>query len=212
MAVPKFQEIMLPMLRLAADEEIWSLAVAREELARHFQLTSEEQEEMLPSGRQARFANRVAWSKVYLERGGLLASPERAHFQITERGKDVLSNPPDGITIDFLSRYPEFQEFRNRTSKQGEAESQDTSGLDTPEEVLESAYVTIRKNLASDILERVKRCNPRFFEYLVVDLLLKMGYGRAGEGAGARVGQSGDEGIDGMNGTKLSPSDTSVMR
>jgi len=198
MAVPKFQEIMLPMLMLAADDKIWSLADAREELAKHFQLTSEEQEELLPSGRQARFANRVAWSKVYLERGGLLASPKRAHFQITERGKDVLSNPPEKITIDFLSQYPEFQEFRNRTSNQDETESQDTSGSDTPEEVLESAYVTIRKNLASDILERVKRCSPRFFEHLVVDLLLKMGYGRAGEGTGERVGQSGDEGIDGI--------------
>lgn len=198
MAVPKFQEIMLPMLRLAADEKIWSLADAREELTRYFQLTSEEQGELLPSGRQGRFANRVAWSKVYLERGGLLLSPERAHFQITERGKDVLSNPPEKITIDFLSRYPEFQEFRSRTSRQDEIASQDISGSDTPEEVLESAYVTIRKNLASDILERVKRCSPRFFEHLVVDLLLRMGYGRAGEGAGARVGQSGDEGIDGI--------------
>ena len=116
MAVPKFQEIMLPMLSLAADGRIWSLSDAREELAQHFLLTSDEQEELLPSGRQARFANRVAWSKVYLERGGLLASPERAHFQITDRGKDVLSNPPEKITIDFLSQYPEFQEFRNRSS------------------------------------------------------------------------------------------------
>jgi len=198
MAVPKFQEIMLPMLRLAADEKVWSIAQAREELTRHFQLTSEDQEELLPSRRQARYTNRVAWAKVYLERGGLLASPKRAHFRITERGKQVLSNPPAEINIDFLSQYPEFQDFRNRTSKQGEAESHEDSGSNTPEEVLESAYATIRKSLASDILDRVKSCSPRFFEYLVVDLLLRMGYGRAGTGAGSRVGQSGDEGIDGI--------------
>jgi restriction system protein len=198
MAVPKFQEIMLPMLNLAADEKIWALSDAREKLARHFQLTKEEQEELLPSGRQARFTNRVAWSKVYLQRGGLLSSPERAHFQITERGKNVLLNPPDQLSINFLSQYPEFQDFRNRSSIQENTESGDGNDSDTPEEILDSAYITIRKSLISDILERLKSSSPRFFEYLVVDLLLKMGYGRAGGGTGERVGQSGDEGIDGV--------------
>lgn len=197
MPIPKFQEITLPMLRLAADGQVWSLADAREELARHFQLTEEDLEELLPSGRQARFANRVAWAKVYLERGGLLSSPKRAHFQITDRGKEVLQNPPEEISIKFLSQYPEFQEFRSRSSKSTQDESDDESS-DTPEEILDSAYLTIRKNLASDVLERVKSCTPRFFEHLVVDLLLKMGYGRAGGGTGERVGQSGDEGIDGI--------------
>lgn len=198
MAVPKFQEIMLPMLNLAADDKVWALADAREELARHFQLTREEQEELLPSGRQSRFANRVAWAKVYLQRGGLLSSPERAHFQITKRGKDVLANPPEEISINFLSQYPEFQDFRNRSVKQDNPESGNENDSDTPEEILESAYITIRKSLISDLLDRVKSCSPRFFEYLVVDLLLKMGYGRAGGGTGERVGQSGDEGIDGI--------------
>lgn len=197
MAIPKFQEITLPMLKLAANGEVWSLTDAREELAKHFQLTEEELEELLPSGRQARFANRVAWAKVYLERGGLLSSPKRAHFQITERGREVLQNPPDEVSIKFLSQYPEFQEFRSRSSKNTEGESDDESS-DTPEETLESAYLTIRKNLASEVLERVKSCTPRFFEHLVVDLLLKMGYGRAGGGSGERVGQAGDEGIDGI--------------
>lgn len=197
MAIPKFQEITLPILKLAADGEVWSLADAREELAKHFQLTEEELEQLLPSGRQARFANRVAWAKVYLERGGLLSSPKRAHFQITERGREVLQDPPDEVSIKFLSQYPEFQEFRSRSSKSTEGESDDES-TDTPEETLESAYLTIRKNLASEVLERVKSCTPRFFEHLVVDLLLKMGYGRAGGGSGERVGQAGDEGIDGI--------------
>lgn len=197
MAIPKFQEITLPMLELATDGQVWSLADAREELAKHFRLTEEEIEELLPSGRQARFANRVAWAKVYLERGGLLSSPKRAHFQITDRGREVLQNPPEEISIKFLSQYPEFQEFRSRSSKSTEEESDDTES-DTPEEILESAYLTIRKNLASEVLERVKACTPRFFEHLVVDLLLNMGYGRAGGGSGERVGQAGDEGIDGI--------------
>lgn len=197
MAIPKFQEITLPMLKLAANGEVWSLADAREELANHFQLTEEELEELLPSGRQARFANRVAWAKVYLEQGGLLSSPKRAHFQITERGMEVLRDSPDEVSIKFLSQYPEFQEFRSRSTKSTQSESDDES-TDTPEETLESAYLTIRKNLASEVLERVKSCTPRFFEHLVVDLLLKMGYGRAGGGSGERVGQAGDEGIDGI--------------
>lgn len=197
MAIPKFQEITLPMLKLASDGQVWSLADAREELAKHFQLTEEEIEELLPSGRQARFANRVAWAKVYLERGGLLSSPKRAHFQITDRGREVLKSPPEEVSIKFLSQYPEFQEFRSRSSKNSEDESDDTES-NTPEETLESAYLTIRKNLASEVLERVKACTPRFFEHLVVDLLLNMGYGRAGGGTGERVGQAGDEGIDGI--------------
>lgn len=197
MAIPKFQEITLPMLKLAADGQVWSLADARAELAKHFQLTEEEIEELLPSGRQARFANRVAWAKVYLERGGLLSSPKRAHFQISDRGSEVLQSPPEEISIKFLSQYPEFQEFRSRSSKNSEDESDDTES-DTPEETLEAAYLTIRKNLATEVLERVKACTPRFFEHLVVDLLLNMGYGRAGGGSGERVGQAGDEGIDGI--------------
>ena len=197
MAIPKFQEITLPMLKLAADGQVWSLADAREELGKHFQLTEEEIEELLPSRRQARFANRVAWAKVYLERGGLLSSPKRAHFQISDRGREVLQSPPEEISIKFLSQYPEFQEFRSRSSKNSEDESDDTES-DTPEETLEAAYLTIRKNLASEVLERVKACTPRFFEHLVVDLLLNMGYGRAGGGSGERVGQAGDEGIDGI--------------
>ncbi|WP_018233471.1 restriction endonuclease [Thioalkalivibrio thiocyanodenitrificans] len=197
MAILKFQEITLPMLKLAADGEVWSLADAREEMAKHFQLTKEELEELLPSGRQARFSNRVAWAKVYLERGGLLSSPKRAHFQITERGREVLQDPSDEVSIKFLSQYPEFQEFRSRSSKNTEGETDDENS-DTPEETLESAYLTIRKNLASEVLERVKSCTPHFFEHLVVDLLLKMGYGRAGGGSGERVGQAGDEGIDGI--------------
>lgn len=196
MAIPNFQEITLPLLRLAADGEVHSLASSRGRLARHFALSDAEEEEMLPSGRQRRFANRVAWAKVYLERAGLLASPARGQFKITPRGRDVLAEPPEIVDIRFLERFPEFLDFRSR-SQASFAVQADTSEAATPEEALESAYQSLRAGLASELLERVKSASPRFFEQLVVELLLKMGYGRAG-GNGQTIGKAGDEGIDGI--------------
>lgn len=197
MAVPNFQQITLPMLQLAADGRVWTLVDARERLSEHFRMTTQEQEELLPSGRQTRFANRVAWAKVYLERGGLLSSPDRGCFQITSRGMEVLANPPEAISIQFLDQFPEFREFRSRSGR-GQEDRGAADDTETPEEILESSYLTIRRSLASELLMRVKSCSPRFFEQLVVELLLKMGYGRAGGGEGEAVGRSGDEGIDGI--------------
>lgn len=196
MAIPNFQEITLPLLRLAADGEVHSLAASRGQLARHFALSDAEEEEMLPSGRQRRFANRVAWAKVYLERAGLLASPARGQFKITPRGRDVLAEPPEIVDIRFLERFPEFLDFRSRSQALSAVQA-DTSEAATPEELLESAYQSLRAGLASELLERVKSASPRFFEQLVVELLLKMGYGRAG-GNGQTIGKAGDEGIDGI--------------
>lgn len=197
MPVPPFQEITLPLLKLAADEKTWSLAEARQELAKHFQLTLEEQEELLPSGKQARFSNRVAWAKVYLQRAGLLDSPDRGMFRITQRGKEVLTDPPPVISVKFLTSFPDFQDFQSKSESNGQSAT-DSEETETPEEVLESAYKTIRKNLASELLEKVKSCSPRFFEQLVIELLFNMGYGRAGGGLGEHVGAAGDEGIDGV--------------
>lgn len=196
MAIPTFQEITLPLLQLAKDDQVRSLASIRKQLAQHFKLTEAEEEELLPSGRQSRFANRVAWAKVYLERAGLLASPGRGQFQITTRGHEVLANPPSIIDIKYLERFPEFMEFRSKPQESlaVPAEAAETA---TPEEALEGAYQSIRAGLASELLERVKAASPRFFEQLVVELLLKMGYGRAG-GNGEAIGRSGDEGIDGV--------------
>lgn len=196
MTIPTFQEITLPMLQLAADEQVRALASARKELAQHFKLTPAEEQELLPSGRQSRFANRVAWAKVYLERGGLLSSPGRGQFQITDRGLKVLASPPPIIDVKFLESFPEFLVFRAKPHESSAApvEAAETA---TPEEALEAAYQTIRAGLASELLERVKAAPPRFFEQLVVELLLKMGYGRAG-GNGEAIGKSGDEGIDGV--------------
>jgi len=198
MAIPPFQEITLPLLRIAADGKTRSLVEVRPELVRHFALTDEEIDELLPSGRQRRFTNRVAWAKVYLERGGLLESPDRGQFRITPRGLEVLENPPTSISIKYLQRFPEFLEFQSRPKKSDTTDDSEEGDTQTPEEALDDAYQSIRSGLASELLSQVKAASPKFFEQLVVELLLKMGYGRAGGGAGEAIGKSGDEGIDGI--------------
>lgn len=196
MAIPTFQEITLPLLKIAGDGKVHVLAEVRMDLARHFGLSSAEEEELLPSGRQSRFANRVAWAKVYMQRGGLLSSPGRGRFQITERGREVLASPPAKVDIKFLERFPEFLEFRSR-APDSTAAATEVPDSTTPEEALEAAYLGIRAELAAELLGRVRTASPRFFEQLVVELLLKMGYGGTG-GVGEAIGRSGDEGIDGI--------------
>ena len=196
MAIPTFQDITLPLLNLSSDGQVRALASARKELAVHFKLTEAEEAELLPSGRQGRFANRVAWAKVYLERAKILSSPGRGRFEITPRGREILANPPEILDIKFMERFPEFREFRS-AHQESAVTPVEAPVSGTPEETLEAAYQSIRAGLASEILERVKLASPRFFELLVVELLLKMGYGRAG-GNGEAIGRSGDEGIDGV--------------
>ncbi len=201
MAVPDFQSLMLPLLRIAADGREHSLAEARDVLAGEFKLSDADREELLPSGRQPKFANRVAWAKSYLQQAGLLLSPRRGHFQLSDRGQAVLKSPPPRIDIKFLEQYPEFVDFR--TPKV------DVAGVlvdgpptqpepETPEEALEAAHLKMRVGLASELLSRVKAASPQFFEGLVVELLLKMGYGGSRRDAGQAIGRSGDEGIDGV--------------
>jgi restriction system protein len=189
------------MLRVAGDGKEHPLSEARARLAAEFKLTQAEQEELLPSGRQSRFANRVAWAKVYLEQAGLLVSPRRGQFLITDRGRDVLKTPPPRIDIKFLDQYPEFVEFR---TPKGEAEAPappappEAPDAETPEEALEAAHEKITASLATEVLARVKTGSAAFFEHLVVELLLKMGYGGSRADAGQAVGKAGDEGIDGV--------------
>jgi restriction system protein len=199
MPVPDFQSLMLPMLQLAKDDQIHSMSDARESLATHFNLSEADRAEMLPSGRQRRFDNRVAWAKVHLEQGGLITSPRRGHFTITDRGREVLGQDISRIDIGFLEKFEEFRQFRNTSNKNGSDEPIPvTSASETPEEVLERAYQTIRAELASELLTRIKSGSPEFFERLVVELLLKMGYGRSRAEAGRAIGGTGDEGIDGI--------------
>jgi len=187
---------MLPLLELAADGRVRSLAESRESLGTRFKLTAQEREQLLPSGSQPVFTNRVAWASVYLQQAGLLSRPRRGHYEITDRGREALKMKPEKIDIRFLQKYPEFNAFRERTREKKPSES--TVKGETPEETLESSYQQLRDALAAEIIDQVKACSPEFFERLVVELLVRMGYGGSMRDAGMAVGKGGDEGIDGI--------------
>ncbi len=197
--IPDYQTLMRPVLKSSADGEVRISAVI-DQLAREFGLTEEEREELLPSGKQTRFANRVHWAKGYLKQAGLVRPTRRAHFVITDRGRDILQTD-DAINAAYLERFEEFQEFKNRTRESVsdevavEADVQDAA---TPDEVLRAAHRKINAALSADLLDRVREASPAFFENLIVELLLAMGYGGTSEDAGRALGKSGDDGIDGV--------------
>jgi restriction system protein len=199
MAIPDFQSMMLPFLQFSADGLEHSLRESRDALAENFHLTPEERAALLPSGRQHTFDNRVSWAKIHLERAGLLTSPRRGFFQISDKGREVLSNPPDRIDIRYLNRFPEFKRFRGSEKTPGAVDRPEVpTENQTPEEILEKTSLELRNTLTSDLLERVKAASPQFFEFLVVNVLVKMGYGGSLEQAGHAIGKPGDEGIDGI--------------
>jgi len=205
-AIPDYQSLMLPLVLYAKDEQEHSIRDAIESLAEQFQLSDEERKELLPSGQQTTFDNRVGWARTYLKKAGLIEYTRRGYFRVTPRGLSVVNSPPQRINLAFLSNFPEFLEFRTRRNVQTQDDSvlsdggvtrslmQDT----TPEEVIEDEHQKLRENLAGDLLATVKKCSPAFFERLVIDLLLKMGYGGTRRDAGRAIGRSGDGGIDGV--------------
>jgi restriction system protein len=198
MAIPDYQSIMLPLLQFSGDQREHSLREAIEVLADQFNLTDEERKELLPSGQQATFDNRVGWARTYLKKAGLMVSTRRGYFQITERGREILKDPPEKITARYLKQFPEFLAFqtkRNQTTEASEGQEIDTQ---TPEEDIETAYQVIRDGLVAELLQIVKTHSPIFFERLVIDLLVKMGYGGTRKDAGQAIGKRGDEGIDGI--------------
>jgi len=202
MAIPDYQSIMLPLLQLAATEpeKEFALREAVAILANKFNLTDEELQELLPSGRQPTFVNRVGWASTYLRKARLLESTRRGYFKLAKRGSDVLAQSPSAINVKSLAQFPEFIEFKSIRSEQSIDEGLDSVATDslTPEESLEIEYQKIRENLASQLLDRIKQASPTFFERLVVELLVKMGYGGSRSDAGRAVGKSGDGGIDGI--------------
>lgn len=200
MAIPDFQKIMLPLLEFAGDGKDHTLRETIEELARRFKLTPEEQKELLPSGSQARFDNRVHWSRSYLKQAGLVENPARGAFRITDTGRKVLAKKPGQIDIKFLMQFDKFLEFRNRTAvdHQPITAASESEGQKTPKELLEENHQKLRHELAADVLDAVMQASPAFFENLVVELLVKMGYGGSRKEAGQVVGRSGDQGIDGI--------------
>jgi len=201
MAIPDFQTLMLPLLKVIADGREYRLRDVLEPLAEEFQVTDEERQHLLPSGRYPTFDNRIAWAKTYLKKAALIDQPRRAYFQITERGREVLKSAPGFINMKFLEQFPEYIAFKENSEQvetQPEIIQAETIQTETPEELIEGGARTIRKELAGEILQRVKGCSPAFFERLVVELLVKMGYGGTRQDAGRAIGRSGDEGIDGV--------------
>ncbi|HBG47299.1 MAG TPA: restriction endonuclease [Deltaproteobacteria bacterium] len=200
MAIPDFQSIMLPFLMYAGDKNEHTINEAREHLAAQFHLSEMELNELLPSGQQGVFANRVGWARSYLKKAGLIEYTKRGYCKITDRGLKVLSQNPTYINVKFLKQFPDFFEsgyfavkkIKENTDTGIETEEQ------TPEEIFEYSYQKIRQDLASDLLTRIKSSSPGFFERIVVELLVKMGYGGSRKDAGSAVGKSGDGGIDGI--------------
>jgi restriction system protein len=200
MAIPDYQTCMLPFLRHLGDEKEHSLRDAEEALAERFNLTPAERAELLPSGQQGIFKNRIGWARTYLKKAALISAPRRAVFKITERGMQTLASNPSRIDAKFLEQWPEFVEFRD-ISKPGTEQVQPIElplMTTTPEEAIELAYQGLREQLALELLSRILSCSPTFFEQLVVELLVKMGYGGSRRDAGERIGQTGDGGIDGI--------------
>lgn len=166
-------------------------------LAQQFALTPEERAELLPSGGQSRYENRVGWARTYLTKAGLLEFPGRSRFKITPQGLRVLQSGITDIDNNYLGQFPGFVEFRKRT-RSGDENENGVGSSTTPDEQLEQLYFELQKQLAHELLDRVKQCSPAFFERLVIQLLVGMGYGGSVSDAGKAVGRSGDDGIDGI--------------
>ncbi len=200
MPLPDFQSFFKPLLELASDGAEHSVREARENIAQTMALSGQDLSELLPSGTQTKFDNRVAWAKSYFIQAKVLEATRRGHFRITDRGRELLSKGHPRIDIRILDQYAEFVEFHSANHDGGETATPDapTAPVETPEEVLQKAHQGIRNELAGELLGRVKANSPRFFESLVVDLMVAMGYGGSRVDAGKAIGQTGDEGIDGI--------------
>ena len=202
MAIPDYQTCMLPLLSFAGDDAEHQLKEAVQYFAQKFNLTNDEVNEFLPSGQQPVLINRIGWARTYLKKAGLLATPRRGYFQITARGHGVLKEKPQGINVKYLERFPEFLEFRT-TKREADGTvdvvvSPDIAPGQTPHEALENAYERLRAELANEISQLLSTSDPSQFEIIVVELLVRMGFGGSRKDAGKAIGKSGDEGIDGI--------------
>lgn len=199
--IPDFQTLMLPVLKQAENGEI-TTREAIENLSIEFNLSDEDREELLPSGKQRKFDNRVNWSKSYLKQAGLVRYTKRGSYIATDLGKKILQDAPEHININFLKQFEQFQEFQTRKNSDKSPELDATDGQEvgeiTPDEALRVAHRKIMSAIASDLLDNVREASPQFFENLIIELLLAMGYGGTSEDAGRALGKSGDNGVDGV--------------
>lgn len=194
---------MRPLLELHADGGEKTQAELRDALAQRFKLTEEDLAERLPSGTARTFVNRVAWASTHMKEAGLLIKPRRGISAITERGRTVLSEYPERVDMSVLGQFPEYIEFRTRSSgrrrvTQPATPEQLPLSTSTPEETIDTAYGEVRTALAEELLSRLVERDDRFFEDVVLDVLVALGYGGSKPDAAERVGRSGDGGIDGV--------------
>ncbi len=203
MAIPDFQSVMLPLVKILGDGQERTMREVTEKLAESFQLTEQERLELLPSGQQSIFSNRVAWAKSHLKAAGLLENPVRGRVRISDLGRKVLAEKPPAINVKFLKRFPAYCEFLGKSvpptnEEQGtEGEASPVEESRTPLELIDASYRSLRQATAEDLLSKFKACSPAFFESVVVRLLMAMGYGGVA-GQGTVIGKSGDGGIDGV--------------
>ncbi|KUK99442.1 MAG: Restriction endonuclease [Parcubacteria bacterium 32_520] len=193
MPIPDFQSIMLPLLKLLKNKEYYALSDVANKLAQDFNLNDSDLSELLPSGKQPKFRNRVGWARTYLKKAGLLEQPARGIMKITDKGLDVLEENPKKININFLQEFPEFIEFRTINKDSAKLEEEEIDREETPDELIDKGYNLIKADLGQEILHKLKDNTPAFFEKVVLDLLSSMGYGE-----GEVTGRSGDGGIDGI--------------
>ncbi len=200
MAIPDFQSVMRPVLATVADGKPLALSALREQVTDSFQLSEAERLERLPSGKQTVINNRVGWARTYLNKAGLLSIPAKGMVQITERGLEALTSGPERITVSWLKRYPEFADFHTARPADSTVIVEQVDLVDeaTPDEQLASAHQALMQSLADELLAQVRASTPVFFEQLVVDLMIAMGYGGSRKEAGRATQATSDDGIDGI--------------
>lgn len=198
MPIPDYQTLMLPVLRSAAQGEV-KLGDIASSLAESLGLSEEEVSELLPSGQQTVFVNRVGWAKTYLNKAGLIETTRRGHFHLTDQGQEVLASEPPKIDNAYLMQFEGFRQFRDRTKKDEEVPDRKADEeTHTPDEIMRAAHQQIESALAQDLLERILEAPPDFFERLIINLLISMGYGGSAPEAGRALGRRGDDGVDGV--------------
>ena len=198
--IPDYQALMRPVLECAKDGEV-RISNVVDWLTNRFELSEQEQKELVSSGKQTRFANRVHWAKTYLKQAGLVTQTKWAHFIITDRGRAALADTGTTINNAYLEQFEEFKEFQTRThdvDAPNDATVIEASSTATPDEMLREAHMRVNTALSAELLNRIRNVSPVFFEHLIVELLLAMGYGGTSEGAGRALGKSGDDGVDGV--------------
>jgi restriction system protein len=199
MPIPDFQTVMRPLLEFSGDGKEHSMREALTSLAKHFELTEQERKQLLPSGQQELFTNRVAWAKTHLRMAGLLEGTTRGVFRITPQGKKLLKEHSGRIDLRVLQTQPGYLEARGRKREKNQtAAATENAENRTPEEEMEDSYQALRESLGKELLQRLKLASPAFFERIVVELLVRMGYGGTRKDAGQAIGKSGDEGVDGV--------------